>query len=91
MGRFTVSKPYTLPREDVRGAAELLAEELKQRYGMRYRWQGDTATFTRTGLDGTLSIENGSIDLDIRMGLLASAFEKPLREAITRYLDEYVT
>lgn len=91
MGTFKVSKPYTMPRQDVRGAAELLAEELKHRYGMRYRFQGDTATFSRTGLDGTLNISDDSIDLDIRMGLLASAFEEPLKQAIRRYLDEYVT
>lgn len=91
MGSFKVSKPYTMPREDIREAAELLAQELKKRYGLSYRFQGDNATFRRTGLDGKLRIDDSCIDLDIKMGLLASAFEKPLKEAITRYLDEYVS
>lgn len=91
MGTFNISKPYTMPRDDVRGAAELLAQELERRYGLRYRFQGDSATFSRTGLDGKLNIDDETIDLNIKMGLLASAFEKPLKEAITRYLDEYVT
>ena len=91
MASFQIIKPYTMSRDEVREATEELARELKQRYGLSYRWQGDRATFRRNGLDGRLSIENGSIDVTIKLGFLASAFEKPLKDAMTRYLDEHVT
>jgi putative polyhydroxyalkanoate system protein len=58
---------------------------------LRYRWQGDTATFSRTGIDGKLSIDNECISLSIKLGFLASVFEKPLKQAVTNYLDEYVS
>ena len=91
MPGFRVSKPYTMSRDAVREAAEQLAGELRRQHGLRHRWQGDTATFSRPGLNGKLSIDNDHISISIKLGLLAAAFEKPLRQAVTNYLDKYVS
>ena len=91
MAGFKVSKPYTMSKQEVREAAEELARELQSVHGLRYRWQGDTAIFSRTGIDGKLSIDNECISLSIKLGFLASAFERPLKQAVTNYLDEYVS
>ena len=91
MAGFTVSRPYTMSREDVREAAEQLASALKSKHGLRYRWEGDSARFSRSGLDGKLSIDSGTITLSLKLGFLASAFEQPLRQAVNEYLDEYVS
>lgn len=91
MAGFKVSKLYTMTKEEVRGAAEELARELQSVHGLRYRWQGDTATFSRSGIDGKLSIDNERISLSVKLGFLASAFERPLKQAVTDYLEEYVS
>ncbi|MCX2982793.1 polyhydroxyalkanoic acid synthase [Halieaceae bacterium IMCC14734] len=91
MASFSISKPHTMTREDVRDAAENLAKGLKDRHGLRYRWRGDTAEFSRSGLDGRLIISDDNITVSVKLGLLASAFERPLKKAVTDYLDEYVS
>ncbi len=91
MGGFTVSKPYTMARDEVRSAAEELANALREEHGLRYSWQGDTARFSRSGLEGTLNIEDDCITLKVKLGMLASAFERPLKKAVTEYLDNYVS
>ncbi len=91
MATISVGRPHTLSRQEVRAAAEELARELQSQYGLRCRWQGDTATFSRSGVEGTLSIDEHTINLKIKLGLLASAFEQPLRQAVNNYLDEYVS
>ena len=91
MASFSINKPHTMSRDDVRDAAEHLAQGLKDRHGLRYRWRGDTAEFSRSGLDGKLTISDNDITVSVKLGLLASAFEKPLKKAVTDYLDEYVT
>jgi putative polyhydroxyalkanoate system protein len=91
MARFKVSKPYSMSREDVRSAAQELANTLQAEYGMRYRWQGDRASFSRSGVDGELNISDDTITLSIKLGMLASAFERPLKQAIHNYLDEHVS
>ncbi|MCZ6829587.1 MAG: polyhydroxyalkanoic acid system family protein [Gammaproteobacteria bacterium] len=91
MAGFKVSKTHSMSKEEIREAAELLAGELQTQYGLRHRWQGDTATFSRTGLNGKLRIDDDSISVSIRLGVLASAFERPLKQAVTDYLDKYVS
>ena len=91
MAGFTVSRPYTMSREEVRDAAEQLAQALKTKHGLRYRWQGDCASFSRSGLEGKLSIDDDTITLSVKLGLLASMFEQPLKQAVNEYLDEYVS
>ena len=91
MARFTISKHHTMSIDEVREAAEQLAQELKSAHGLRYRWSGDTATFNRSGIDGKLQIDEGEITLSVKLGMLASAFERPLKQAIQDYLDQYVS
>ncbi len=91
MAKFSVSKSFTMSKEEVREAAEQLAEQLKADHGLRYTWQGDTARFSRTGIDGVLKIEADAIRVDVKLGMLASAFEQPLKKAMNEYLERYVS
>jgi putative polyhydroxyalkanoate system protein len=91
MAQISESRSYTMSRDEVRAAAEELARELKSQYGLSSRWSGDVATFRGSGVDGKLSIEGDIISLRIKLGFLAAAFERPLRRAVSEYLDEYVS
>ena len=41
MAGFRLTKPYTMPKEDVREAAQGLASSLERDHGVRSRWEGD--------------------------------------------------
>jgi hypothetical protein len=43
------------------------------------------------GIDGKLSFHDGLVDVSVRLGLLASAFQGPLRAEVQRYLDEMIS
>lgn len=90
MGRFKISREHSMEKEDVRAAAEELAQDMKSRFRVSYRWNGDTATFSGSGVKGELALEDGRLDLKVELGLLASAFEKPLKEGINEFLDEHL-
>ena len=91
MAGFSVSRSHSMSLEDIRESAEELARELKTQYGLSYRWQGDTATFRGSGVDGTLSIDRDIISLRVKLGFLAAVFEQSLLRAVNEYLDEYVS
>lgn len=91
MGGFTVSRSYTLPRDEVREIAEELAHNIETQYGVRARWQGDKVSMRGNGVDGTLTIEDDVVRVQVTLGLMASMFERPLRRIVTEYLDEYVS
>ena len=91
MAGFRVTKPYTMPKSEVRAAAEGLASSLEQQHGVRARWQGDSVRIKGAGVDGEMSFHDGVVDVSVRLGLLASAFKGVLETEVRRYLDEYIT
>jgi putative polyhydroxyalkanoate system protein len=92
MAGFRLQKPYSMPQDDVRVAAEGLAKRLEREHGVRYRWQGDSMVNIRgSGIDGKLSFHDGNIDVSVKLGFLASAFQGVLRAEVQRYLDENIS
>lgn len=91
MAQFRITKPYTMPKDKVREAAEGLAASLERQHGVRSRWEGDTVHIRGAGVDGRMSFHDDLIDVSVKLGLLASMFEPVLREEVQRYLDKHVT
>lgn len=91
MAGFRLTKPYTMSKEEVRAAAEGLAKELERDHGVRSRWEGDSVRIKGAGVDGQMSFHDGLIDVNVKMGLLASMFEPVLRSEVQRYLDSHVS
>lgn len=91
MGRFTISKPFTMPRDEIRAAAQELAEQVSQKHGVRPRWDGDSVSMKGRGIEGSINFEGKTIDVSVKLGMLASAFEGAIKREIQKYLDQYVT
>jgi putative polyhydroxyalkanoate system protein len=91
MAGFTVSRTYTMPREEVRSHAEDLAGQLESQYGITARWQGDTVTMRGNGVDGRLEIDDETVRVNVSLGLMARMFESPIRRVINEYLDRYIS
>jgi putative polyhydroxyalkanoate system protein len=91
MAGFRLTKQYTMPKEEVREAAEGLAANLERNHKVRSRWEGDTVRITGAGIDGQLSFHDGLIDISVKLGFLTSMFESVLRKEMKRYLDTHVS
>jgi putative polyhydroxyalkanoate system protein len=92
MAGFRLQKPYSMPEEKVREAAEGLAHRLEREHGVRSSWQGDSVVKIKgSGIDGKLSFHQGNIDVSVKLGFLASAFQGVLRSEVQRYLDEHIS
>jgi putative polyhydroxyalkanoate system protein len=91
MAGFRVTRPYTMPKEELRAAAEGLAASLEQKHSVHSAWEGDSVRIKGSGVDGTLTFHDGLIDVSVKLGLLASAFKGVLQKEVERYLDEFIT
>ncbi len=91
MAGFRLQKPYTMSKEEVREAAQGLAAKLERDHGVRSSWQGDCVKIKGSGIDGKLTFEDGNIDVSVKLGFLASAFQGVLRSEVQRYLDENIS
>jgi len=90
MAGFRLTKAYTMPKEELRDAAQGLASRLEQQHGVRSQWQGDSVRIKGSGVDGLLSFDDGVVDVSVRLGLLASAFQGLLKAEVERYLEEHI-
>jgi len=91
MASFSLSKAYTMPREELRDAANSLAAKLEREHGLRSRWHdADTLSIKGAGLDGRLSLANDTLTIDIKLSLLTSGFKGLVRGEIQRYMDRHI-
>ena len=91
MAGFRLTRHYTMPKEEVREAAQGLVADLERDHKVRSRWQGDSVRITATGIDGQLSFHDGLIDISVKLGFLTSMFEPAMRKAMQRYLDAHIS
>ncbi|MFT6053084.1 MAG: putative polyhydroxyalkanoate system protein [Halioglobus sp.] len=91
MAGFRLTKSYTMSKEDIREAAVGLAKNLESAHGVRSVWEGDTVKIKGAGVNGRLSFDNGLVDVSVKLGLLASAFQGVLKSEMQRYLDEHIS
>jgi len=91
MAGFKLQKSHSMPREEVREAAEGLAKQLEREHGVRCSWQGDCVKVKGSGIDGKLTFDDSSIDVSVKLGFLASAFQGVLKREVQRYLDEEIS
>ena len=91
MAGVRLTKAYTMSKEDIRDAAQGLAENLERDHGVRSRWDGDTVRIKGAGVDGKLAFHDGLIDVSVRLGMLTSMFQPVLKAEVQRYLDETVS
>ena len=91
MAGFRLTKPYTMPKDEVREAAQGLAASLEREHGVRTRWDGDRVRIKGAGVDGQMTFHDGLIDVSVKLGFLTAMFERPLRDEVQRYLDSHIT
>ena len=91
MAGFRITRPYTMPKEEILEAAEALAEDLTERFRLSCRWDGDDRVSLKgSGASGELVVDDEAITVSVKLGLLAMAFEQPLKEEVNRFLDEHL-
>lgn len=88
MSTIDLEHPHRLPPDAARRAVEDVAIRLGQRFGMDYRWEGDTLHFRRAGVDGLIALEPGRLRVRARLGLLLAAMRGPIELEIRRVLAE---
>jgi len=70
-------------------AAQKVADDLAQEYGMESTWEGNVLRFTRKGVDGALTVTKDEVVLDAKLGFLLSTFKHRIEEHVNDNFDRY--
>lgn len=88
MSNIDIRHAHSLPHATARKAVQEVADKLAERFGIDYRWDGDTLNFARSGVDGKIDLAPNSLRVTASLGFLMSAFKTPIEAEIRRVLDE---
>jgi putative polyhydroxyalkanoate system protein len=88
MSQISVERKHNLGREVAKQKAELLVERLVSKYDVKAQWQGDTVEVKRSGANGVISIDDDTIRVDLKLGMMLSMMSGTIESEIERVLDK---
>ena len=89
MATILLRRRHELGIKKARLAAQKVADDLADEYGIESGWDGNVLRFSRHGLDGTLTVGRNEVALEARLGLLLSAFRSSIEDRVQQEFDRY--
>ncbi len=88
MSHINIHRTHTLSLDQARGAAEKVANHLRDRFQLDYRWDGDTLYFERSGVNGHMEVGEEEVHIVARLGFLLMPLKGVFEQEIHRQMDE---
>lgn len=88
MPTIDIRHDHSMPPARARKAVQEVADKLSERFGIDYKWAGDTLNFARSGVDGKIDLAPNQLRVTANLGFLMSAFKGPIESEIRRVLQE---
>jgi putative polyhydroxyalkanoate system protein len=91
MAGFTIQRQFTADSDTIRLTARQLAERLCNEHPVKAEWRSeDECLLQGMGIDGRVHIAEGTLTIEVKLGLLTRLFEDRMKSEINRYLDKYL-
>lgn len=90
MNQISIKRRHDVGLLRARQLSEKMARELQQRYGLRWRWEGDRLKFSNASARGFLDVDDVLVKLELRLGLTLMAFAPVMEQSIRKELDEVI-
>lgn len=89
MAEIKFEREHALGLEQARKVAQEVADEMATKYDFNNEWQGDVLTFERSGVHGTLSVDDGKVVLNAKLGILLAAFAPRIQKQLDQNFARY--
>lgn len=90
MAEISIKRAHHTTTAEARKMAEKVAVKLEQDYQLKSTWSGEVMNFTRSGVNGALTITARELHIDIKLGFLAGAFKGTIADAVEKNLDALI-
>jgi putative polyhydroxyalkanoate system protein len=87
MANIHIKRKHNLTREEARKRVDEIAKALKKEFDADYTWQGDALQFKRSGATGFIKLDEESIELKIKLGMMLTPVKGKIESAIRDKLD----
>ena len=91
MSSISIQRKHTKSLKDARAAVIKVATAIEKKFSIHYEWDGDVLHFSRSGVDGRITLTKGLVEVDVRLGFLLMALRGPVTAEIERVLEQEFT
>ncbi len=93
MATIDIKRAHSLELETAKGRAEDLANDLQEKLGITWRWEGEAIKFTAQsgvakGVKGSVSVNTSQVRVEIDLPLLMRAMKGTLVGKVEKKLDK---
>lgn len=89
MAEIHIKRKHTIGVKKAKLAAQKVADDLAQEFGVTSEWDGDVLRFAHHGVDGELSVTKEEVVVNAKLGFLLSAFKSRIESHISDNFDRY--
>ena len=91
MAGIDITRKHSFAVEDLKSKLDGFRGELKSRFGIDSEWSGNTAKIKGKGIkNGEIAVSEGSIRVQIKLGMLARPFAGSIESKINEKLNEII-
>lgn len=85
-----VQRNHNLGKNEARKRVGDIAASLCSKYGLRSSWEGDKLKIGGSGVTGCITVEEQSVDVEVKLGLALSMMEGTIRTSLEDALDKHL-
>ncbi|SFS14782.1 putative polyhydroxyalkanoic acid system protein [Dyella sp. OK004] len=89
MPKIDIRRPHQLSMAEARAVVDKVATRMQEKFGMSGQWQGDTLSFSRPGVSGSIAVEKEAIQVKAELGMMLAPLKGMVEDEIRRKLDEH--
>jgi putative polyhydroxyalkanoate system protein len=93
MATIDVRRTHSLPKEDAKNKAESLARSMEERFGIVWRWEGDTIHFDAPkgpakGTKGEVAVTDNEVRVQIDLPFMLKMMKGTVESKVSEKLGE---
>lgn len=88
MSEIRIQRDHGMSLKKAKQAAERIAAELAEEFAIEYAWTGDRLEFSRSGVNGAISVDKKQVEIHARLGMMLSLLRTRIEAEIHRFCDE---
>ncbi len=89
MSRIDIKREHGKNLDAAQQIADNIAADLAEKFHIEYGWDGDELVFSRTGVSGSIQVDDSVIHIQAQLGFFLSYLRPAIEKEINRYLEEH--
>jgi putative polyhydroxyalkanoate system protein len=76
--------------EEAHDAVQIFCTKLQKKLGVKSAWQGDMLTLERQGIEGTIVLTAGLVEVKLALGMMLTPMKGQIEAEVNKQLVRYL-